>query len=328
MNKLHPGSIEWIHPLEDGMLRTSNVTKFINSCFAHGLPPEDVFLYDDLIDATPDSSARVARTIIALVKLTEKSPSTHSLLLQSERDVELDKGSSILPPRSRVTSGAGDSPHLRSLGLSADSAITRTTRDQPVSPPIRSWSISSSRRNQSATPPTMNLKDPPSMKNQPISSFSKNRTISPSTKDLSPSTNMSTSPSPDASPNLSPLAFISANISPSPNMFTSPLPNPLMAPDLVDTSISKSVRLPRMSWRRIRQIFSLPARHPGISETPHANPVLHSVGGHSFVDATFRKPVICRVCMGSMRKAAALCSRCCLVAHSKCLAHVPWGCNT
>jgi hypothetical protein len=63
-----------------------------------------------------------------------------------------------------------------------------------------------------------------------------------------------------------------------------------MVPDLVDTSTSKSVRPPRTSWYRISQVFSpLPARRPGISETQHAKPVPHSVGGHTFVDATFRK---------------------------------------
>jgi hypothetical protein len=64
-----------------------------------------------------------------------------------------------------------------------------------------------------------------------------------------------------------------------------------MVPDLVDTSISKSVRPPRMSWHRIRQVFSpLPARgRPRISGTLHAEPGSHSVGGHSFVGATFCK---------------------------------------
>ncbi|KAI0293257.1 kinase-like domain-containing protein [Russula brevipes] len=102
-----------------------------------------------------------------------------------------------------------------------------------------------------------------------------------------------------------------------------------MVPNLVDTSTSKSVRPPRMSWHRISQFFSpFPAQRPRISGTIRAKPVPSSVGGHSFVDATFREPVICRGCMESMRKAAALCSRCCIVAHSKCMARVPAGCNT
>ena len=58
MNKLRPGAIAQIDPGEDGMLRTSNVTKFHESCFANGLPLEDIFLRDELIDATSDYHAR------------------------------------------------------------------------------------------------------------------------------------------------------------------------------------------------------------------------------------------------------------------------------
>ncbi|KAI0293248.1 kinase-like domain-containing protein [Russula brevipes] len=196
MNKLRPGSVEWIDPHEDGMRRMSNVIKFLDSCFVYGLPPEDVFLHDDLINATPDSLTRVARTIIALVKLTEEPPPTYSL----------DESSSILPLLSGVTTGAGDdSPHMRSLGLSADGTITYTTGSPSISPPITSWSTTSSRRNQSASPSTMNPKGPPSMNNQSISHLSKNRSISPSTKNMSPSTDTSTSPL----PNLSSLVSIS-----------------------------------------------------------------------------------------------------------------------
>jgi len=102
-----------------------------------------------------------------------------------------------------------------------------------------------------------------------------------------------------------------------------------MDPDLIDTSTSKSVRPLWMWWHRIRQVFSLPARRrPRISGTLHPEPGPHSVGrGHSFVGVTFTKPVICRVCMESMRKAALFCSICCLVAHSKCIARAPAGCN-
>jgi hypothetical protein len=49
MNKLRAGAIAQIDPGEDGMLRTSNVTKFHEPCFANGLPPEDIFLRDDLM---------------------------------------------------------------------------------------------------------------------------------------------------------------------------------------------------------------------------------------------------------------------------------------
>ncbi|KAI0306148.1 hypothetical protein B0F90DRAFT_1814941 [Multifurca ochricompacta] len=82
MNKLRPGSIARIDPREDGKLRTSNVTKFLASCSANGLPPEDLFLRDDLIEGTSDCLARVAKTIIALVKWAETPVPTQSRLLR------------------------------------------------------------------------------------------------------------------------------------------------------------------------------------------------------------------------------------------------------
>ena len=82
MNKLRPGSIARVNPREDGKLRMSNVTKFLASCSANGLPPEDLFHRDDLIEATSDSLARVARTIIALVKWAETPVTKHSHILR------------------------------------------------------------------------------------------------------------------------------------------------------------------------------------------------------------------------------------------------------
>jgi hypothetical protein len=82
MNRLRPGSIARIDPREDGKLRTSNVTKFLASCSANGLPPEDLFLRDDLIEGTSDCLARVAKTIITLVKWAETPVPTHSRFLR------------------------------------------------------------------------------------------------------------------------------------------------------------------------------------------------------------------------------------------------------
>ncbi|KAF7308499.1 hypothetical protein HMN09_00698900 [Mycena chlorophos] len=68
VNKLRPISV--IHPdrREDGYVRTGNVTKFLEACSSSGVPKQDLFLRDDLIEATSESLARVARTIIALVQ--------------------------------------------------------------------------------------------------------------------------------------------------------------------------------------------------------------------------------------------------------------------
>ena len=71
-----------IDPREDSRLRTSGVTKFLASCSANGLPPEDLFLHDDLIESTSDCLARVAKTIIALAQWAETPVPTHSHLLR------------------------------------------------------------------------------------------------------------------------------------------------------------------------------------------------------------------------------------------------------
>ena len=68
MNKLRPHSIKRIQLDEDGIVRASNMAKFIETYSVNGFPPEDLFLHDDLICVTSDSLARVAKTIIALIK--------------------------------------------------------------------------------------------------------------------------------------------------------------------------------------------------------------------------------------------------------------------
>jgi hypothetical protein len=72
MNKVRPGSITRVDKREDGLIRTSNVTKFLASCSSTlGLPSEDLFLRDDLLEGSFESLARVSRTIIALIETSE-----------------------------------------------------------------------------------------------------------------------------------------------------------------------------------------------------------------------------------------------------------------
>ena len=75
MNKVRPGSIARVDKREDGVVRTSNVTKFLASCSSTlGLPSEDLFLRDDLIQGSFESLARVSRTIVALIETSENPP--------------------------------------------------------------------------------------------------------------------------------------------------------------------------------------------------------------------------------------------------------------
>ena len=76
MNKLRSSSIVRPDPREDGFVKTSNVTRFLAACASYGLPNEDLFQRDDLIEATSESLARVAKTVIALFKFVDlPSPS-------------------------------------------------------------------------------------------------------------------------------------------------------------------------------------------------------------------------------------------------------------
>ncbi|KAF8159453.1 hypothetical protein B0H34DRAFT_673825 [Crassisporium funariophilum] len=71
MNKLRSSSIVRPDAREDGFVRNSNITKFLAACASYGLPNEDLFLRDDLIEGTSESLARVARTVVRLVEFVD-----------------------------------------------------------------------------------------------------------------------------------------------------------------------------------------------------------------------------------------------------------------
>ncbi|KAF9563140.1 hypothetical protein CPC08DRAFT_761081 [Agrocybe pediades] len=80
MNKLRQSSIVRPDPREDGVLRSGNITKFLAACASYGLGSEDLFRRDDLQEgkangngsSAKEAAARVARTIIKLVRYVEE----------------------------------------------------------------------------------------------------------------------------------------------------------------------------------------------------------------------------------------------------------------
>lgn len=78
MNKLWSGSDIRSDPQEDGFVKTSNVTRSLAVCTSYGLPTEDLFQRDDLIEATSESLARVAKTVIALFEFMVSPPPSRS----------------------------------------------------------------------------------------------------------------------------------------------------------------------------------------------------------------------------------------------------------
>ncbi|KAJ7180706.1 hypothetical protein C8R46DRAFT_1070338 [Mycena filopes] len=60
-----------------------NITKFLAACAAHGLPTEELFLPLDLVEASGYSLARVASTVIALVRSSEALSAPRSAPLKT-----------------------------------------------------------------------------------------------------------------------------------------------------------------------------------------------------------------------------------------------------
>lgn len=84
MNKLRSSSVVRPDPRENGFIKTSNVTKFLAACASYGLPNEDLFQRDDLIEATSESLARVAKTVIALFKFVDSPPPSRSKFMSGQ----------------------------------------------------------------------------------------------------------------------------------------------------------------------------------------------------------------------------------------------------
>ena len=81
--------------------------KFLESCSANGLPPEELFQPDNLMEGTLHGLTRVAATIIALVKWAETSAPTCSHSFPDGDNVNPEMPPS-LRKRPRITAGAVD----------------------------------------------------------------------------------------------------------------------------------------------------------------------------------------------------------------------------
>ncbi|KAG6813166.1 hypothetical protein H0H92_013573 [Tricholoma furcatifolium] len=84
LNKLRSASVVKPDARDDGIVRLSNITKFLAACSSYGLPEEDLFQHDDLIEATGESLAHVARTIIALVKFADAPSVDRSKIIHGQ----------------------------------------------------------------------------------------------------------------------------------------------------------------------------------------------------------------------------------------------------
>ncbi|KAJ3795230.1 STE/STE11/cdc15 protein kinase [Lentinula aff. detonsa] len=131
LNKLRSSSIVRPDPKEDGSIGTSNITKFLAACSSYGLPNEDLFQLEDLIDASPESLVRVAKTIIALVKFVDAP-------------ITISDRSKILSGQGRKSSTSGANANSNSAAGGSSSSV--------VSGPYKLGTVASRSTASASTP--------------------------------------------------------------------------------------------------------------------------------------------------------------------------------
>ena len=133
MNKLRSSSVVRPDPREDGFVKTSNVTRFLAACASYGLPNEDLFQRDDLIEATSESLARVAKTVIALFKFVDSPPPSRSKLM-SGRATPIPSS----PPygQTAISRASSSTPNLIIKPTAPGSSPTRMRWSPPSDIPI------------------------------------------------------------------------------------------------------------------------------------------------------------------------------------------------
>ena len=166
MNKLRCSSVVRPDPREDGFVRTSNVTKFLASCSSYGLPNEDLFQRDDLIEASSESLARVAQTIIALIKFAEDTPVDRSKIIAGHAR----KQSSPSSPYQGTSRAAASSPNLLPTGHSSQPSSPARKRWSPPSglPTVRSNSPDDAVSKDKAQTQTVTVHDDRADKSSPV----------------------------------------------------------------------------------------------------------------------------------------------------------------
>lgn len=143
MNKHVPSAILRIDPREDGFKRTSNITKFLSACSSHGVPSDDLFYRDDLIEATPETLCRVARTITSFLKLSDTPVVDGSKVLSGQADkagVGVASNNTPYSPLS-LSSAASSTPNpiqQRSVSQPPAPGGKSLAPPEPVLPPLRS----------------------------------------------------------------------------------------------------------------------------------------------------------------------------------------------
>ncbi|PVF92803.1 hypothetical protein CPB86DRAFT_877616 [Serendipita vermifera] len=160
LNKFRPGTVNRPDPKEDGFTRTSNVTKFLAGAVNSGLHQSDLFLRNDLLEASSESLGRVAQTIVALVKLNEST-----MLVNG-------KG-----PYMSIRDGSMSSPNL--LETAPRPSIVRSPQRKRYSPPSALPPVPGSSSGKPSTPENATVRQTRSMSMSVHPTESASRSTSP-----------------------------------------------------------------------------------------------------------------------------------------------------
>ncbi|KAJ7116024.1 hypothetical protein C8R44DRAFT_628426 [Mycena epipterygia] len=162
MNKLRSGSIVRPDSRDDGFVRTTNITKFLAACSSYGLPDEDLFQRDDLIEASSESLARVAKTVVALIKYVD-APIERSRYITGQANKKVSSPSSSGGPYGHGSSrtAAASTPNLPMHALSPSPTPHARKRWSPPSelPTVRSNSPGESSGASSSGRTTTNVQE-------------------------------------------------------------------------------------------------------------------------------------------------------------------------
>ena len=142
-------------------MRTSNVTKFLAASSSLGVPRDEIFHRDDLIEATPESLARVAKNILALLHVAEFPPENRGKVIQGQGPTQ-PKLPPLPGPYGSVRGASASTPNLTSAQRSASPSSVPTTKGRkrfspplPSLPTVRSDSSNESDSEGSKTAKTM-----------------------------------------------------------------------------------------------------------------------------------------------------------------------------
>ncbi|KAJ2918695.1 hypothetical protein MD484_g1782, partial [Candolleomyces efflorescens] len=148
LNKLRASTVVRPDPKEDGFKKTSNVTKFLAACASYGLSHEDLFQRDDLTEATSESLARVAHTIIALIKFVESPVPSRSKYMSGQNQSAAKSGTRS--PYGTLSGVSASTPNLVPSSPSSPTPNRKPWSPRTELPSVRSYSPEDSLSAESA----------------------------------------------------------------------------------------------------------------------------------------------------------------------------------